>query len=229
MTIEDYFGQWFHIIDIEDARQLAYKLSKTKAVLCPCPNNVFRAFTMCSPFDVRVVILGQDPYPNLVNGKPVATGLAFANCKDTPIDSISPSLKVLRESVIDFTRPHGITNFDISLESWKKQGVMLLNSALSCEAGKPGSHTLLWRPFIKKLLLGLSHSVSGIIYILLGNSAQSFRKYIEPKNNFILEDKHPAWYVRNHKRMPSDIWYETRRLYKKLNGKELNLYTEQLN
>ena len=137
---------------------------------------------------------------------PRATGLAFANPPGTPEDSYSPSLSVLTESVIDFTKPHGVINFDPSLKMWEKQGVLLLNSALSCQKGMAGSHTLLWRPFIKNLLTNLSWYMPGIVYVLMGSQAQTLESYINKKNNYIFSTKHPSWYAREHQRMPSDIW-----------------------
>lgn len=148
------------------------------------------------------------PYPTMVNGIPVATGVAFANSKDTLEEDYSPSLNILIDSIIDFTLPHGNIIFDSSLEKWETQGVLLLNSALSCFAGKTGSHTLMWRPFIKSFLLNLSNYDTGIIYVLMGKEAQSFEPYINKQYNHIIKVNHPSWYARNHISMPSNLWYQ---------------------
>lgn len=148
------------------------------------------------------------PYPTMVNGIPVATGVAFANSKDTLEEDYSPSLNILIDSIIDFTLPHGNIIFDSSLEKWETQGVLLLNSALSCIAGKTGSHTLMWRPFIKSFLLNLSNYDTGIIYVLMGKEAQSFEPYINKQYNHIIKVNHPSWYARNHISMPSNLWYQ---------------------
>ena len=162
------------------------------------------------------------PYPNIINGKPVATGLAFANSSDTPEESYSPSLGILRESVIDFTIPHRTINFAPDLEKWEEQGVLLLNSALSCQLGKPESHTLMWRPFISSFLTNLSKWSSGIVYVLMGSQAQSFEHCINANNNYIIHCRHPSWYARTHQRMPSDIWRQIDEIM-------VNLYDEKIN
>lgn len=166
------------------------------------------------------------PYPDIKKGKPTATGIAFGNSRDTLEDNYSPSLDVLMESVIDFTRPHGNIIFDPSLEKWEAQGVLLLNSALSCLAGKIGSHSLMWRPFIKSFLTNLSAYDSGIVYVLMGSEAQSFEPYINPRYNHIIKVKHPSWYARTHTKMPSDLWYQINDILKGHYGFGVEWYKE---
>lgn len=204
MTIQEYFGDWCKVIDTIEADGILKKLVSSKEVICPKVKDVFKAFTLCNLQNLRVVILGQDPYPQ----KDKATGIAFANSSDTLQCNYSPSLDVLMESVIDFTCPHDNIIFDPSLEKWEKQGVLLLNTALSCILGKVGSHSLMWRPFIKSFLTNLSCYDTGIIYVLMGSEAQSFLPYINSKYNHIIKTKHPSWYARNHLPMPSDLWYQ---------------------
>ena len=206
MTIQEYFGDWSKVIDLHEAESLIRRLLKSRQVICPQVKDIFRAFTHFSLHDLKVVILGQDPYPDLYNGKPRATGIAFGNSKETPEKNHSPSLDVLKESVIDYTKSHERVIFDPSLEKWERQGVLLLNSALSCQVGKTGSHALMWRPFIKSFLIRLSSYDTGIVYVLMGTEAQSFESYINVRYNHIIKTKHPSWYARNHTRMPSDLW-----------------------
>lgn len=208
MTIQEYFGDWCKVIDLTEAQKIMQKLVTSKQTICPQIKDIFKAFTLCSLHDLKVIILSQDPYPDIRNGKPRATGIAFGNSSDTPSNCYSPSLDVLMESVIDFTRPHGNIIFDPSLEKWEKQGVLMLNSALSCLAGKIGSHSLMWRPFIKSFLTNLSNYDTCIVYVLMGTEAQSFEPYINPKYNHIIKIRHPSWYARNRTKMPSDLWYK---------------------
>ena len=226
MTIHEYFGDWAKVIDLSETEKIVKKLSCSNQLVCPQIKDIFKAFTLCPLRDLKVVIIGQDPYSNLRNGKPVATGIAFANKPSTPISSYSPSLEILKESVIDYTRPHGNINFDPSLEKWEKQGVLLLNSALSCFVGKTGSNSLLWRPFIKALLTNLSMFDTGIIYVLMGNDAQSFEPYIKAKFNHIIKTKHPSWYARNKTRMPSDLWHQINSILKKYQDCQIQWYEE---
>ena len=224
MTIEEYFGNWSKVIDLQEADKLMRRLSSQK--ICPLPKDIFKAFNLCSLDNLRVVIVGMDPYCDIYKGNPRATGIAFANVPDTPDSSLSPSLSVLKESVIDFTIPHRRVIFDPSLEKWEAQGVLLLNSALSCEVGRVGSHTLLWRPFIKSLLINLSCYHTGLVYVLMGTVAQSFEPYINKQFNHIVKIRHPAWYARQKIRMPSDIWQEINKILIDLNGYGIKWFEE---
>lgn len=224
MTIEEYFGDWVHIIDLKEADHILGRLKNSKEPVCPCLKDVFKAFRLCPLSQLRVVILGQDPYSNSLKGKPVATGLAFANNPSTPETTYSPSLEVLKESVIDYSIPHNRVNFDPSLESWEAQGVLLLNTALSCIQGKPGSHALLWQPFITSLLTKLSQHTTAVVYVLMGSSAQALEPYIAQNNNHIIRCKHPAWYARQHETMPSSIWRQVNSILIGLNDYGIEWY-----
>lgn len=221
MSIEEYFGDWHRVINLKEAEALLKRVSAEN--ICPKLKDVYKAFNLCSLNNLRVVILGQDPYPQ----KGVATGIAFANSTDTSEEALSPSLKVLKNSIIDFTIPHGIINFDNSLESWEEQGVLLLNSALTCQVGKPGSHTLIWRPFIESFLINLSKQIIGIVYVLMGNTAISFEHCINHQSNHIIKCKHPSYYARTHTDMPSDIWKEINKLLIGMNGYGIEWYKEE--
>ena len=226
MTIGEYFGDWSKVIDLKEADRILKKLSSSDVPVCPPLKDVFKAFRLCPLDSLRVIVLGQDPYSNLRDNKPVATGIAFGNSKDTPMESYSPSLGIIRESVIDFTRQHGITIFDPSLEKWEEQGVLLLNSALTCQLGRVGSHTLLWWPFMKSLLTNLSCYHTGVVYILMGNQAQNLEPFINSRFNHIIRIRHPSWYARNKTRMPSDIWNEVNDILIGQNGYGIEWYKE---
>lgn len=221
MTIEEYFGDWSKVVDLKEADRILRKLSASNRVICPQLQNVYRAFRLCPLNNLRVVILGQDPYPNKM-----ATGIAFANPKDTAEKDYSPSLEVLKESVINYTIPHRTTTFDPSLEKWEAQGVLMLNSALSCEVGRVGSHSLLWRPFIVSLLTKLSQYHTGLVYLLMGTQAQSLESYINRQCNHVIRIRHPSWYARQRQRMPSDIWQEINNTLIGLNGTGIEWFSE---
>ena len=212
MTIQEYFGDWCKVIDLSEAERITRKLISLPQPICPLPKDIFKAFTLCPLHDLKVVILGQDPYNDIHDGKPRATGIAFANSKDTLESHYSPSLDVLMESVIDFTLPHERITFDPTLEKWEAQGVLMLNSALSCLPHKAGSHALMWRPFIKTLLTNLSLYDSGIVYVLMGSDAQSFEPYINSHNNHVIRIRHPSWYARNHQKMPTSLWRDINKI-----------------
>lgn len=222
MTIQEYFGDWSKVVDLQEADRIIKKLSASNHIICPQLKDIFKCFRLCSLNNLRVVLIGQDPYPQ----KGVATGLAFANSPDTPEDSYSPSLEILRESVINYTIPHRRVTFAPDLEKWEAQGVLLLNSALSCELGRVGSHTLLWRPFIKSLLTNLSKYHTGLVYLLMGTQAQSLEPYINKQFNHVIHIRHPSWYARQRQRMPSDIWQEINTILIGQNGYGIEWFTE---
>lgn len=225
MTIEEYFGDWCEYIDLEMADNIKNTLLKSNMVICPKLSNVFKCFRLCSFKKLKVVFFGYDPYPNLVNNQPVATGLAFANYSTTPEKNYSPSLKVLKASISHYLGSDNNINFDPSLESWEKQGVLMLNSALSCEAGLTGTHSLLWRPFIASFLLSLSLTRTNIVYVLLGSVAQSFKEYINYKDNTVIECYHPAYYSRTHTLMP-DIWTKVNKALLGYKEKEIKWFNQ---
>ena len=222
MTIQEYFGDWSKVVDLEEANRVIKKLSSSNQIICPQLKNIFKAFNLCPFKELRVVIIGQDPYPQ----KGVATGIAFANSSDTQDNSYSPSLEILRESVIDYTIPHRTIIFDPSLEKWEEQGVLLLNSALTCEVGRVGSHYLLWRPFIISLLTNLSKCSSGIVYVLMGSQAQSLEPYINKQFNHVIHIRHPSYYARTKSRMPSDVWQKINNILIGQNGYGIEWYKE---
>lgn len=227
MTIEEYFGDWCSVIDLKEADVIMKSLASSKQPICPKVMDVFKAFRLCSLGDLRVCIIGQDPYSNYRKDKPIATGIAFGNSIETLEEDYSPSLEILKESIIDFSIPHKTIIFDPTFENLEKQGVLLINSSLSCIKDKTGSHTLLWRPFMRSFLTNLSNQTIGIIYVLMGNDAQSLQPYINPGGNHILVCSHPAHYARTNSRMPSDIWRKIDEILISQNGYGIKWFIEQ--
>ena len=136
----------------------------------------------------------------------MATGVLFGNSKDTPEDKLSPSLQVVKESAINYEIPHNPLVFDNTLESWAKQGILMINSALTCEVNRIGSHVNEWRPFVSKLLKNLSTRETGIIYVLFGRQAQTLKPYIDERYNDIIEIEHPAFFARTNQIMPYSVF-----------------------
>ena len=204
MTYEEYFGDWTKVIDYSELTKVLKKVNieyNTKSIM-PKYEDIFKAFTLCSLHDTKIVMLGQDPYPQ----RGVPTGILFANHKDISEENLSPSLKIIKEAVIDFAVPHNIITFDNSLESWCKQGILMLNSALTVELNRVGSHAMLWRKFICSLLTNICKYETGLIYVLFGQQAQTFSPYINSRYNTIIKEKHPAWYARTGIKMPHSLF-----------------------
>lgn len=224
MTIDEYFGDWMKVLDRKETVKIMNWLKTTdSSTLCPSIKNVFKAFKLCSYNECKVIFIGQDPFPQ----KGVAQGVLFGNSSNTPEDKLSPSLKVVKESVINFDIPHNLITFDPTLENWAKQGILMLNSALTTEVGKVGIHTLKWRPFIGSFLKNMSEKNPGIIYVFFGSQAKSLNNYINSNNNYKLFIEHPAYYARLNKRMPSDIWYTVQKLVYNIYGTSIEWYKEE--
>lgn len=224
MTLEEYFGDWIHVLDMKELNNVMGRLSVEyrKKPICPNQPDVFRAFELCPLKDLKVVMLGQDPYPQ----KGVATGILFGNRADVSEEDLSPSLKVVKEAAINFEVPHNCITFDQTLESWAKQGILMINSALTVEMNRIGSHVMLWRPFIVRLLSNLSKHDTGIVYVLFGKQAQTFKPYINEKFNHIFEVEHPAYFARTGKKMPYELFVNVSNTVKGIYGIPLTWYQE---
>ena len=224
MTLEEYFGRWMRVIDKRELESILSKLGPEykRKPICPAQNNVFKAFEVC-PYDkLKVVMLGQDPYPQ----KGVATGILFGNKEGTRDEDLSPSLQIVKEAAINFEIPHNCIIFDPTLESWAKQGILMINSALTVEMNKIGSHVMLWRPFIASLLKKLSENKTGIIYVLFGKQAQTFKPYINKQFNIVLEENHPAYFARTGEAMPHTVFEQISKLTKGMYGIPITWYQE---
>ena len=224
MTLEEYFGRWMKVIDKRELESILSKLGPEykRKPICPAQNNVFKAFEVC-PYDkLKVVMLSQDPYPQ----KGVATGILFGNKEGTRDEDLSPSLQIVKEAAINFEIPHNYIIFDPTLESWAKQGILMINSALTVEMNKVGSHVMLWRPFIASLLKNLSENETGIIYVLFGKQAQTFKPYINKQLNTVLEENHPAYFARTGEAMPHTVFEQISKLTKGIYGIPITWYQE---
>ena len=224
MTLEEYFGRWMRVIDKRELESVLSKLGPEykRKPICPAQNDVFKAFKVC-PYDkLKVVMLSQDPYPQ----KGVATGILFGNKEGTRDKDLSPSLQIIKEAAINFEIPHNCIIFDPTLESWAKQGILMINSALTVEMNKIGSHVMLWRPFIASLLKKLSENDTGIIYVLFGKQAQTFKPYINKQFNTVLEENHPAYFARTGEAMPHTVFEQISKLTKEMYGMPITWYQE---
>jgi len=153
-------------------------------ILCPSPKNIFKAFKKTSFSNLKVVIVGQDPY----HGRGQANGLSFAvnNDQITP-----PSLKNIFNEVENDLKIR--TNTKKNLESWADQGVLMLNSSLSVKSGKPNSHQNLgWNKFTDKILKHISGNKNNVVFFLWGNFAKQKKQLIDKNKHLILSSSHPS-------------------------------------
>ena len=222
MTFEEYFGDWIKVIDktelyrVINQINVLYKTHKCE----PTYDNIFKAFNITPYNDLKLISLAMDPYPQ----HEVSTGICFANQKS--VVTLSPSLEVLKEAIINFEVPHNLITFDPTLEEVSRQGVLLLNSALTVETNKPNSHTYLWRPFMCSLLKNLSEYNPGLVYILWGNVAKSFESYIN-NSNVVYKMPHPAYYARTNTKIPHSFFVELNNVIYHKFGTKIEWFKEE--
>lgn len=152
----------------------------------PQVKYMFSAFEKC-PYDkLKVVMMGQDPYPYLG----VPDGMAFScSLRGKPEASLRYMFKEIEHTV--YSEDGRVMDTNPDLTRWSQQGVLLLNSALTTTVGKPGVHQIMWRPFMSFLFDILSWYNPGMIYVFLGKTAGQWADSI-PDNCYKLFASHPA-------------------------------------
>lgn len=162
----------------------------------PLKKDIFNAFKYTPLEDVKVVIVGQDPYPQAITidgiSMPRAVGLSFSVRREDKIPmSLNNIYKELVNCIPGFVKPnHG------DLRSWARQGVLLLNMCLTVRAGLPGSHGAIWLGFIKKVLTAVTEHNPKCIFVLWGKEAQNIKPLISD-NCIFLETSHPSGFSAN--------------------------------
>jgi uracil-DNA glycosylase len=160
-----------------------YEQSQDGKKFTPVIKDLFRAFEECPYNKLKVVVIGQDPYPQAG----VADGISFS-CSKT--GKVQPSLRYIFKQIEDTVYPDGMT-WDPDLKRWSNQGILMLNTAMTCEIGNIGAHIKLWEPFTEYLLDMLNTDMTGLVYVFLGNKAKAWNKSIDSANyKFFVS--HPA-------------------------------------
>jgi uracil-DNA glycosylase len=191
MLIKALNSTWQELFNAEFEKSYYLKLNESiteaykTSVVYPPVEFVFNAFQFCTPESLKVVLIGQDPYHKLGQ----ANGLSFS-----VNDGIRkpPSLQnIFKELVTD------IPGFKIpesgNLESWAKQGVLLLNAVLTVQEGLPGSHKSFgWESFTDAVIKRISEEKNEIVFLLWGNYAISKASLIDEKKHLILKAAHPS-------------------------------------
>ncbi len=184
-----FHNDWDEILKEEINKEYFKELLKNvnvlyeEKVIFPPKKDVFNAFRL-SYKDVKVVILGQDPY----HGVGEAHGFAFSTLNA----KLPPSLKnIYKELYDDLGIQKDYSNGN--LFSWVKQGVMLLNTGLTVEKDKPNSHKDLgWHTFTDAVIQKLNEREDPIVFILWGNNARAKKQYITNKRHLVIESAHPS-------------------------------------
>lgn len=167
---------------------VTHRISEEKnkgKIIYPPSHQIFHAFELCDWTDIKVVLLGQDPY----HGDGEANGLCFSVNEGirTP-PSLRNIFKELKNEYPDFDM-----NRSTDLSDWARQGVLLMNSVLTVEKDLPASHALFgWQAFTDFIISEISNQKSNIVFLLLGNFAKSKLPLIDTSKHTVLEAAHPS-------------------------------------
>ncbi len=180
----------------------------------PPQAQIFNAYEQTAFQDVRVVILGQDPY----HGPKQANGLAFSvnkGIKQPP--SLQNIFKEIQLELGGVLPEHG------DLTPWARQGVLLLNAVLTVRAGQAGSHRNIgWEDFTSTTIQVLSKYREGLLFLLWGNDAQSKARLIDSEKHFILKAPHPSPYSANKGFFGCEHFKQTNEILKSIGEKPIS-------
>ena len=180
--------------DFEDSIKKLVTFVSQDQRFTPPLKNIFRAFEECPLNKLKVVVIGQDPYPQLN----VADGISFS-CSKTGKEQ--PSLRFIFNEIERTVYSPEIPQEDSmilregynpDLKRWSNQGVLMLNTTLTCEIGKIGSHYDVWKTFTSYLFDYLNSNHTGLIYIFMGRKSQEWSDLINDDLNYKINVKHPA-------------------------------------
>ena len=169
---------------LDPIRSKLTKISNSQKIIYPAQKKIFRAFDLTSFDNLKVVILGQDPY----HGHKQANGLAFSVDQNIKIPPSLINIYKVYSSDLGFPFP-----VNGNLESWAKQGVLLLNSILTVEPGSAGSHKDIgWEVFTDEIIKVLSIEKVNLVFILWGAFAGRKKELINDEKHLILTSAHPS-------------------------------------
>lgn len=187
----DWYTALSHFTTSSDFTEIVEKLIEEKEKglrFVPMMKDVFNPFIKCKLENLKVVIIGQDPYPMLhpiKEGYTVADGLAFS-CSNTMKEQ--PSLT----KIFDSLNYDNTDKRNPDLTRWADQGVLLLNNALTTQLNKPGTHYEIWKEFLSFVLDYLYWNKPDIVFILMGKVASEWEDFINDSNSFTIITEHPA-------------------------------------
>jgi len=163
-----------------------------KKVVCPASADVFKSLALCDREKVKAVVVLQDPYATVKEGKIVADGIPM-NCKNTgiPQPSIEHWYHAIEESYHDGFSTTMVKDNDLSY-LLTEEHVLLINSSWTTEKDKSGSHAKEWMPFMTYLMQVINDNYRALPIVLCGNQAQKYEKYIDPLRHYIIKCEHMA-------------------------------------
>jgi uracil-DNA glycosylase len=154
-------------------------------IIYPAENQTFQALNLCEIENIKVVILGQDPYPT----KGHANGLSFS--VQPTVFPLPKSLQnIFKELKANYPEKY-ILNGDLT--SWSKQGVLLLNTTLTVQEGIPNSHSKQgWEIFTDEIILKISQNRNQVVFLLFGKDAHSKETLIDANKHLLIKTSHPS-------------------------------------
>jgi len=221
MMINQFPELWQNILDEEFQKsyfktlEVFLESEYAKQTCYPPKAKIFAAFQYCSPSQLKVVIIGQDPY----HGPGQANGLSF---------SVNPGIKhppslinIFKELQNDISAPYPESG---DLSPWAKQGVLLLNATLTVRQGEAGSHQKNgWEQFTDAVIQHISDQQSGVVFMLWGGYAKKKGAKIDRTKHLVLETGHPSPLSANR-----GLWFENHH-FSKCNSYLKSNNTEPIN
>lgn len=173
--------------EFEELGRNIMSMYKSRKTIYPEKDDIFKMFKLLRPQDIKVFVVGQDPYHD-----GCARGYAFGVDEDK--GKIPPSLRNIAKEVESDCYDGMQLDFDYNLEKWYTQGVFLYNTALTVEKGLAGSHSAFWAWFTSNFLTIFSSEYKEVVYLLWGKHAQKYKEanYIKEDANYFLETSHPS-------------------------------------
>lgn len=188
LTTNGIDNSWKPFIEAEMAKKyfklIQQKINFYDTTVYPPDSDTFNIFKVCPLENIKVLIVGQDPYINPDQGH----GLSFSVQKGVAVPPTLVNIFKELESDLSFARPnHGC------LTKWAEQGVFLLNASLTVAAGESNSHsTYGWHIFTDAVIKEISDKSDGVVFLLWGGPSQKKKVLIDDTKHFIIESSHPS-------------------------------------
>jgi uracil-DNA glycosylase len=179
-----FFKHYIFSSDFTNTLERLYKMTISDIRFTPPLKDLFAAFEECPYDQLKLVIVGQDPYPSLG----VADGIAFS-CSKT--GKLQPSLKYMFDEINKTVYGGTTLCTDVNLKRWSNQGILMLNTSLTTQVEKVGQHYDIWKGFTSYLFDYLNHNKKDLVYIYMGKKAQEWADFVGDDNHKIFTS-HPA-------------------------------------
>jgi len=198
--IKEKFGSWLPMFEpfittpeFDKIFSFLQHQKSIRRVIVPTSDDVFKSFELCDKDKVKAVVVLMDPYPSITKDNIVIANGVPMSCANTK--ALQPTLEIwyqaLEDSFFGFS-----PDFDKRADNsylLTEEGVLLLNSSLTCERDKPGSHAEVWHPFMKFFFEEiLNKYFSGLPIVLCGAQAHKLEKYVSPLLHYVKKIEHPV-------------------------------------